>query len=56
VIAHGMWGAALISRLLGPGTIYLGQTLRFLRPVRVGDTLRVQACVLSKEDDKGQED
>ena len=57
VIAHGMWGAALISRLLGtrlpgPGTIYLGQTLRFLRPVRVGDTLRVQACVLSKEDDK----
>lgn len=57
VVAHGMWGAALISRLLGtclpgPGTIYLGQTLRFLRPVRIGDTLRVHACVLSKEDGK----
>ena len=37
VIAHGMWGGALISavlgtRLPGPGTIYLGQTLRFLAP------------------------
>lgn len=55
VIAHGMWGAALISRLLGtclpgPGTIYLGQTLRFLKPVRIGDTLRVSATVLSKDD------
>ena len=32
VIAHGMWGGALISavlgtRLPGPGTVYLGQTL-----------------------------
>lgn len=50
VIAHGMWGAALISALLGtrlpgPGTIYLGQTLRFLQPVRVGDTLTVKVTV-----------
>jgi hypothetical protein len=34
IIAHGMWGGALISTVLGtempgPGTIYLGQTLRF---------------------------
>ena len=46
VIAHGMWGAAFISALLGtrlpgPGTIYLGQSLHFLLPVRVGDTLTV---------------
>ena len=39
VIAHGMLGGALISavlgtRLPGPGTIYLGQTLQFLGPVR----------------------
>jgi acyl dehydratase len=39
IIAHGMWGASLISTLLGtklpgPGTIYLGQTLRFRRPVK----------------------
>lgn len=54
VIAHGMWGAALISRLLGtclpgPGTIYLAQTLQFLKPVRVGDELRITATVTAKE-------
>jgi phosphate acetyltransferase len=46
VIAHGMWGAALISTVLGtefpgPGTIYIRQTLRFSRPVKVGDTISV---------------
>src|SRR5574343_1185398 len=50
VIAHGMFGGALISavlgtRLPGPGTIYLGQTLRFLAPVRIGDVLRVSVRV-----------
>lgn len=55
VIAHGMWGAALISKLLGtslpgPGTIYLDQTLHFLKPIRIGDTLRITATVMSKED------
>jgi len=50
VIAHGMWGGALISavlgtRLPGPGTVYLGQTLRFLAPVRLGDRLTVQVTV-----------
>ena len=43
VVAHGMWTAALISavlgtRLPGPGTIYLAQELRFLKPVAPGDT------------------
>ena len=43
VIAHGMWGGALISTVLGtefpgPGTIYISQTLRFSRPVKVGCT------------------
>ncbi len=50
VIAHGMWGAALISavlgtRLPGPGTIYLGQSLRFLAPVHIGDTLKIEVRV-----------
>ncbi|WP_345251866.1 bifunctional enoyl-CoA hydratase/phosphate acetyltransferase [Pigmentiphaga soli] len=54
VIAHGMWGAALISavlgtRLPGPGTIYLSQTLRFLRPVRVGDTLAIGVTVTDRD-------
>lgn len=57
VIAHGMWGGALISALLGtvfpgPGTIYLEQALHFSKPVRVGDTLTVTVTVTAKEDDK----
>lgn len=43
-IAHGMLSAGLISaalgtRLPGPGTIYLSQTLKFRAPVRIGDTV-----------------
>jgi phosphate acetyltransferase len=57
VIAHGMWGGALISALLGtqfpgPGTIYLEQVLHFTKPVRIGDTLTVTATVVGKDDDK----
>ena len=57
VIAHGMWGGALISALLGtqfpgPGTIYLEQVLHFTKPVRIGDTLAVTATVTGKDDAK----
>lgn len=50
VIAHGMWTGALISTVLGtmlpgPGTIYLGQSLRFLHPVGLGDTVTVIVTV-----------
>ena len=46
VVAHGMWGGALISTVLGtqlpgPGTIYVDQSLHFLRPVGLGDTITV---------------
>lgn len=55
VIAHGMWGAALISTVLGtefpgPGTIYIDQTLRFSRPVKVGDTMTVTITCAKKFD------
>lgn len=51
-IAHGMLTASVISaaiagRLPGPGTVYLGQNLRFKAPVRPGDT--VCATVTVKE-------
>jgi len=54
VIAHGMWGAALISailgtRLPGPGTVYDAQTLHFHEPIRVGDTLRISVTVVSRD-------
>ncbi|KAF1708447.1 bifunctional enoyl-CoA hydratase/phosphate acetyltransferase [Pseudoxanthomonas sacheonensis] len=55
VIAHGMWGGALISavlgtRLPGPGTLYLEQTLRFLAPVRIGDTLTISVTVTERDE------
>jgi len=50
VIAHGMLSASFISAILGTtlpgeGTIYLGQTLKFLAPVRPGDTVRTVVTV-----------
>jgi len=58
IIAHGMWTAGLISSVLGtklpgPGTIYLGQDLRFLHPVGLGDTVTATVTVREKRPDKG---
>lgn len=57
IIAHGMWGGSLISTLLGtrlpgPGTIYLEQTLRFRRPVAVGDTITVSVTASTKDPER----
>ena len=51
-IAHGMLSAGLISAVLGmqlpgPGTIYTGQTLKFLAPVHIGDTITATAEIKS---------
>jgi len=50
-IAHGMLSAGFISavlgmRLPGPGSIYLSQTLRFTKPVRIGDTVTARVEVV----------
>ncbi len=55
VIAHGMWGGALISTVLGtqfpgPGTIYIDQTLHFSRPVGLGDVISVTLTATRKFD------
>ena len=57
VIAHGMFGGALVSTILGtqlpgPGTIYVDQQLRFTRPVKIGDTLTVTLTCKEKSDEK----
>jgi phosphate acetyltransferase len=57
IIAHGMWGAALISTVLGtelpgPGTIYLDQSLKFSAPVSLGDTVTVSVTVKSLHPEK----
>ena len=53
IIAHGMLSGALISAVLGtklpgPGSIYLNQSLQFKAPVRVGDTITAVVKVVSK--------
>ena len=49
-IAHGMLSAGFISAVLGtmlpgPGTIYMGQELRFTKPVAIGDTITATVTV-----------
>ncbi len=56
VIAHGLWGGSLISTVLGtllpgPGTIYLSQSLKFKRPVVLGDVLTVTVTVKDTKPD-----
>jgi 3-hydroxybutyryl-CoA dehydratase len=51
-IAHGFLTASVISaavanRLPGPGTVYLGQQMRFKAPVRPGDTVKATVTVKS---------
>lgn len=58
-IAHGMLSAAYISailgtRLPGPGAIYLSQSLRFRRPVRIGDLVVARATVTALDEAKGR--
>lgn len=50
-IAHGMLTAGLISAVIGEqlpghGTVYLGQSLKFLAPVRPGDRVTAEVSVL----------
>ena len=52
-IAHGMLSAGFISNVLGtqlpgPGTIYLGQELKFTKPVHIGDTVTATATVTER--------
>lgn len=58
-VAHGMLTASFIStvigtKLPGPGCIYLSQALRFLRPVRAGDTVRARATIRAINREKKQ--
>ena len=58
-IAHGMLTASVISaaiagRLPGPGTIYLGQNLRFKAPVRPGDTVHATVTVKELVNERGR--
>jgi phosphate acetyltransferase len=57
IVAHGMWTGALVSAVLGtklpgPGTVYLGQDLKFLKPVTPGDTITATVTVREKRSGK----
>jgi phosphate acetyltransferase len=57
IIAHGMWSGSFISTVLGtqlpgPGTIYLNQTFKFLKPVTIGDTVTARVTVTDKKESK----
>jgi 3-oxoacyl-[acyl-carrier protein] reductase len=54
-VAHGMLGASFISTIIGTkipgdGALWFSQSLEFLLPVRVGDSLTVRAEVIKKDD------
>jgi 3-hydroxybutyryl-CoA dehydratase len=54
-IAHGMLGAGYIStvigtKLPGPGAVYISQTLNFMAPVLVGDTITAIATITAIDD------
>ena len=56
-IAHGMLSASLISAVIanelpGQGSIYLGQTLQFVVPVFLGDTVTARVTVSTIREDK----
>ena len=58
-IAHGMLSAGFISNVLGnqlpgPGTIYMGQELRFVKPVFIGDTVTATVTVKEKIPEKNR--
>lgn len=54
-IAHGAWSSSLVSATLatvmpGPGTVYLSQSMKFMRPVSIGDQLKIQLEVAEKNE------
>ncbi len=56
-VVHGMLTASLISAVLGnqlpgPGTIYLGQELKFVAPVYLGDDITAQVEIVELREDK----
>lgn len=55
-VVHGLLTGALLStthtKLTGPGFVYVGQELKFLGPVFIGDTLSLEVTVVGKKDSK----
>ena len=58
-IAHGMLSAGYISAVIGttlpgPGAIYVGQSLTFKRPVKIGDVVTATATITAIDQAKAR--
>ena len=52
ILTAGLISAVIANRLSGPGSIYLGQDLRFTAPVFLGDTVTAQVQITELREDK----
>lgn len=52
ILTSGLISAVLANKLPGPGTIYLGQELRFTAPVFLGDTITAEVEIAEIREDK----
>ena len=52
ILTSGLISAVLANKLPGPGTIYLGQELRFTSPVYLGDDITAEVEVVELREDK----
>jgi 3-hydroxybutyryl-CoA dehydratase len=50
-IAHGILSAALVSaaltKMFGPGNLWMSQTIKYTFPVRIGDTVTAKLSIMS---------
>ncbi len=52
ILTSGLISAVLANKLPGPGTIYLGQELKFAAPVYLGDTITAVVTITSLKPEK----
>ena len=52
ILTSGLISAVLANKLPGPGTIYLGQDLRFTAPVFLGDDVKAEVEIAEIREDK----
>ena len=52
ILTSGLISAVLANQLPGPGTIYLGQELRFTAPVFLGDDVKAEVEIAEIREDK----
>jgi len=52
ILVAGLISTAIGTKLPGPGAVYLGQSLKFLKPTHIGDTVTATVTVKAIREDK----